>query len=279
MRNILGLSLQFGALVIPVGLSPTRRDGDEKFRKLHRACNTPIRLRAWCDPDEQLLTDPSELVTAWAVADGEYVVLDPDELAALEPSESRTLAVTGIVAAGAVPHRMIERFYYLAPSSSRVAVRTYALLAQALGDSDAEAVGRFVAWGGERICAIAPIVAGDRYALELRTLAFAEDTIDVDELAGELAGVQVAEQELELALDLVGRLTRKLRTDDLESRQRPLVRAMLERKLAGEKIVRPADTPPLLPDPGPLTADLTGALKTSLRKAPRRKRAAAGAAR
>jgi DNA end-binding protein Ku len=275
MKTVLNLSLQLADLVVPVGLSPTRSDGSESFRKLHGACANRITFKPYCEP-EQTLVDADELVSAWEVAKGEYLVLGKDELAALEPPESRTLEITGFVERSQTIDRLVERRYYLAPSSSRVAVRPYALLARALDELDVDAIARFVAWGSERICAITPIDTGAALGLELRTLAFLEDAIGTDELDAELAGVQVADQELELALDLVYRMTRKLRPEDLESRQRPLIRALLDAKLAGEPLVRPADAPSIAEAP-PLTADLTGALKSSLKKAPRRRRPATAA--
>jgi DNA end-binding protein Ku len=273
VKTLLNLTLQIGDVVVPVGLASARRKGDEDFRKLHLACSSPITLKPYCNVEEQLL-EPADLVSAWEVAPGEYVVLSKEELALLEPPESRTLLVTGFVDEAAVDPVLVERSYWLVPSKSRIALRPYALIAGALVERDAAAVARFVGWGSERVCAIGATTDG---ALTLRTLAFREDIVPLEEeLRDELAGVEVADEELELALDLVERMTRKHGTfapDDLESRQRPLIRTLLEAKLAGQPLVRP-DTPGDPPEPGPVTVDLAGALRTSIRKAPRRRRPA-----
>jgi non-homologous end joining protein Ku len=77
--------------------------------------------------------------------------------------------------------------------------------------------------------------------------------------------------------ELVERHTRTLKPADLASVERPRVRQLLDRKLAGEPIVTAAldeqaddvaSTPPV---------ELEAALKRSLKQAPRKRRAAARA--
>lgn len=269
MRTIWNGSLRLGQVAIPVGLAPTVRDGDEKFRRIHRPCLTPVTLRNFCE-HEQLLVEPEDVVPAWQVAKGEYLVMDAEEVAALEPRESRTVAITGFVSIDEFDPLLVRKRYHLVPSKSTIGQRAYGIFAAAMHELDVAALTRFVAWGSEQLGAVTSRGA----VLELATLHFHEDLVQADEIADivDAAAEGVSDTQVELARELVERHTRRLKVDDLTSLDRPRVRALLERKLAGDEIVR-AEEPPADDDVAPV--DFEFALRQSLKQAPRRRRAKA----
>jgi DNA end-binding protein Ku len=261
-RTIWNGTLTLGAIAIPVGIAPTVRDGRERFRRLHEACGTPVSLRPYCTPDEQLL-EPEQIVSAYEVAPGEFLVLDQAELDALEPEETREIPIGCFVGAGDLDPLLEAKRYRLAPSKTVVGGRAYTLLAAAMHDEDAIALARF-SWKGEKIAAI----RSRGTTLELTTLHFDEDLVPVEPDIDPRADVD--EQLRALARELVQRHTRTLQAGDLASLERPRVRAMLEDKLAGQTIIRP-QTPV---EPAAVSSvDLADALQRSLKTAPRPRRA------
>lgn len=261
MKTLWNGSLELGELVIPVGLAATVSDRSPRFRRLHVACSTPVAHRPWCDRDQQLL-DETDIAAAWEVAPGEFLVLTDDERAALEPVESRRMPIDCFVPAGEIDELLVRKRYQLVPSKTTIGRRGYQLLAAAISDLQVAGLVRFVAWRGEQLATI----TSDGDLLQLATLHFTEDllarpTFDpVDQLDDRLH---------QLARELVTRHTRKLRCGDLDSLDRPLIRRLLDAKLAGEPIIRPA----VQEDERATVAslDLETTLQRSLKKAPRRR--------
>jgi len=276
MKTLWNGVLELGEVAVPVGIAATVRDGGEKLRRLHEACATPVSLRSYCGRDEQLLDD-GDVVQAYEVAPGEYLVLTPDETAALKPAESRSMPVQLFVDAVDLDALLVRKHYRLVPSKSSIGRRAYAVLAEAMYELGAVAIVRFTAWQSEQLAAVA---SGDGILLGLVTMHFAEDLVPDGELLDELLADQddPAAAEVDLARRLIARHTRRLKPADLASLERPRVRELLEAKLAGQPIVRPE--PASRTEPSVVAGgDLAGALERSLKKAPRGRRRAAAAAR
>lgn len=269
MKTLWNGTLELDDVAIPVGLAPTVRDNSERLRRIHVDCGSRVTNRGYCERHEQLL-DPDEIVDAWEISPGEYIPVSREAKAALEPVESRRMPIGAFVPAAAIPAALVRKRYQLVPSST-IGVRAYCLFATAIEELQVAGLVRFTAWRSEQLAAL---VSQDA-CLQLRALHFGDDLVAQEELAPIIDTAGPVDQGLlELARELVDRHTRPLRPGDLESLERPRVRAMLEQLLAGEEILRPAPT--VQEDKGPLV-DLEGALRRSLKQAPRRRRRAATA--
>jgi DNA end-binding protein Ku len=270
MRSIWQGTLELGDVTIPVGIVPTVRDGGEKLKRLHEACKTPISLRSFCAREEELV-EAADVVQAWEVAPGEYLVLEPEETAALQPEETRRVPIGCFFAIDDLDPVFVRARYWLAPSKTPVGRRAYAVFAEAMHELDVAALARFT-WKGEKIGAV---YSTGGSVLELLVLHFAEDVLPAEPILDELADAASPAPEVDLAKLLIGRHTRDLdAAADLVSVERPRMRELLEAKLAGQPIVRSDTAPP--PEPGG-AGDLTAALKSSLKHAPRARRRARAA--
>jgi len=104
------------------------------------------------------------------------------------------------------------------------------------------AVGKFVLWGKENLCLIRP--QGEALAME--TLFFVDDVRNKAEIEEAVEGTEVRKPELQLAEQVIESLVGDWKPEDFENEYRRDLKAMLEAKLAGEKITRPepvAETP------------------------------------
>jgi DNA end-binding protein Ku len=268
---LLSGSLNVGALQIPVGLCATFRPGDVDFRTLHRECGTPITQKRWCAFHDRAV-EPEELVKGWEFAKGQFVVVEDDELAALaRDTGALAIDVPGFVDALAIDPLLVDRAYYLSPADHQVGQRAYALLARVLDETGMVALAHFVAWRAERVGVLRP---RSKTVLVLQTLRAVSDLVYPGEIEDAIALVELDAEERELALELVDRMTMPTARlgAQLEPEQRARTQEFLEAKLAGrETVTAPAEQPkPLVPP-----ANLADALRQSIRKAPRRRRAKA----
>jgi len=274
MRTIWNGSLSFGLVNIPIGLalatSPKARASDVSFRQLHRECKTPIRQKRWC-PVHDREVGPDEIVKGWEVSKGEFVVIEDADLEAIQlADDSRAIEITRFVPLEEVDPVYFDRTYYLAPSNTPAQRRPYVLLLEALKDSGMGAVGRFVLRGNETFCLIRP--RGEALALE--TLFLADDVRSQAEIEEAVAETQVKEAELDLARQVIDGLVAEFDPKELESVYRSNLRELLEAKLAGEEIAKPAEVEPEAP-----VIDLMDALRASVAQASKKQKAPAKTAR
>lgn len=238
MKPWLRMSLRVGTIAIPVGLASTKATSRGTIRKLHAECMTPVETRAWCDFHQQVL-GPDDTVRAFEVAPGQLLPLTQDEVDALGPDDTREIRITSVVDSSHAT--AVESSYWLTPSEAPVGRRPYVLLARVLARTELVALSRCVVKGSEWVCAIR--AAGD--VLVLDRLVLADERVTADPIEEQLKAVEVSEQELHLGTELVMSLFRKSgpRPGELTSPHRARVTDLIDRKLAGENIVTPAEQP------------------------------------
>jgi DNA end-binding protein Ku len=270
MRTIWNGSISFGLVNIPVGLAPATRpaarQSDVSFRTLHRECLTPIKQKRWC-PVHDREVFPDELVKGWEVAKGQFVIVEDSDLEAIERAdESRAIEISRFVPLEDVDPVYFDRTYFLAPAAAAAARRPYVLLLAAMRETGMAGVGRMVIRAKEYQCLIRPRGG----ALALETLFLAEDVHSQAEIDEATEDVDVRDNELDLARQVIASLAEEFDPAVLESRYRRDLRALLDAKLKGEPISVPE------PQPEEPVADLLEALKRSVADAKKRKSAGVG---
>ena len=259
MRTTWNGSLSFGLVSIPVGLAPATkpaaRQSDVSFRLLHRECGTPIKQKRWC-PQHDREVGPDEIVKGWEVAKGQFVLVEEADLEALERTDdSRSIEITQFVRIEDVDPIYFDRTYFLVPGQAPAQRRPYVLLLEAMKETGAAALGRFVRSGRESLCLVR--ARGDALALE--TLFLAEDVYSQAEIDEAVADVDVKDAELQLAQQVIAGLEAPFESEALVSEYRRDLRALLEAKLKGEEITVPEEEPAEAP-----VVDLMEALRASV---------------
>ena len=263
MRTTWNGSISFGLVSIPVGLAPATkpaaRASDVSFRMLHRECGTPIKQKRFCPVHERDL-GPDEIVKGWEVAKGQFVIVEDEEIEALQNSDdSRSIEISRFVDASEVDPIYFDRTYFLVPAQETAARRPYVLLLNAMNESGMAALGRFVQQGREKLCLIRP--KGDALALE--TLFLAADVYSQAEIEEAVEETSVKAPELALAQQVIESLAGEFDASALQSDYRRDLKALLEAKLAGEEI---AVAPEQAEEEAP-TVDLMEALRRSVEEA------------
>jgi DNA end-binding protein Ku len=262
MRTTWNGSISFGLVSIPVGLAPATkpaaRASDVSFRMLHRECGTPIKQKRYCPVHERDL-GPDEIVKGWEVAKGQFVVVEDEEIEALQNrDDSRSIEISRFVDAGEVDPIFFDRTYFLVPAQAPAARRPYVLLLNAMRESGMAALGRFVQQGKEKLCLIRP--KGEALALE--TLFLSADVYSQAEIEEAVEETTVKGPELALAQQVIESLSGEFDATELQSDYRRDLRALLEAKLAGEEIAaapEPVEDAPVI--------DLMEALRRSVEEA------------
>jgi DNA end-binding protein Ku len=263
MRTIWNGSISFGLVNIPIGLALATQRNDVSFRTLHRECGTPIKQKRWC-PHHEREVEPDELVKGWEVAKGEFVMVEESDLESVALQRSQSIDILRFVRLEDVDPMYFDRTYYLAPAAADAQRRPYVLLLRAMQETGMAAVGKFVLWGKENLC----LIRAQEDTLAMQTLFYADDVRSKAEIEEAVETTEVRDAELKLAGQVIDSLVGEWDPVEFENEYRRDLKAMLDAKLAGEKITRPE------PAPETPVIDLMEALRRSVAEVQDKKTAA-----
>jgi DNA end-binding protein Ku len=252
-RSIWRGAISFGLVNVPVKLYSAVSKKNVQFNQLHDKDSSRIRMKRFC-AEEDTEVPYEEIVKGYEISPGQYVVITPEELEALDPKKTRTIDIEEFVDLDEIDPLFYEHPYYLAPDTG--ATKPYKLLLAALKETNKVAIARVVIRSKEYLTAIRP--AGD--VLTMETMLFADELIDpseIDELPDE--DVSATEREVEMAQQLIESLASAFEPEKYRDEYRDRVLDLIERKAEGQEIAVTVETeaPTAVPD-------LMAALEASL---------------
>jgi DNA end-binding protein Ku len=265
VRSLWKGAITFGLVHVPVKLYAATADGDVHFRQLHALCHTPIQYRRWC-PHCQAEVGREAIARAVEVAPGEFVELGDDDLAALPLPTLHAIEIQEFVPLAEVDPVFFERSYYVGPGDG--GARPYALLHAVLAEVGRAALAKVALRAKESLCLLRP--AGP--ALTLETMYYPDEVRPVREVEGVPAQASVSPRELEVARELVARLSGPFEPERYQDNYRLALRQLVAERAAGRRVVAPAAAPPA----ADRFQDLLAALQESVRLAEARRQTADG---
>ena len=249
-------SLSFGLVNVPVDVFTAVRDVDLHFRQIHEKDGAPIEVQRWCS-EEDVEVPYEDITHSYELDNGKQVIVDDDELAAIEPRKTRTIDIEQFVDLDDVDPIYFDHPYFLVPSSSDDgAARAYRLLVEVMSDANRAALGRFVMRAREYL-AIVRVRDG---VLTLTTMVFAaavRPTKDVD--AATQKSHKPGAKQLDAAVAVIEELSTEWDPGSYKDRYRARLKRVVDRKRQGKTIKAPE--PEQEPDAAP---DLMAALEQTL---------------
>src|SRR6476659_778885 len=140
-RAIWSGSISFGLVNIPVKLYNAVSKKSVSFNQIDRRTGARIRYRKVSAADDVEVTN-EDIVKGYELPSGDYVLIDDDELAALDPEAVRTIDIEEFVDLADIDPIYYDAAYFLAPD--KATTKPYALLAEAMERSQKVAIARFV---------------------------------------------------------------------------------------------------------------------------------------
>jgi DNA end-binding protein Ku len=222
-------SITIGLVNVPVRLHTMVRDHSFSFRLLHRKDGQPLKYDRVCSRDG-LVVPWAETVKGYEIRKGEFLVFEPDELKAVLPESDRKIRIDKFVHYLSLDPVYFESSYILIPDRSEEA---YSLLVTALQDLNQAAAGT-ITLRTKEYPVIVHVYDG---ALVLTTLRHA-DEVTLPHAFKILPSLPVPKaSELVLAKRIITDLAGDFSINDYPDRFREAVLALIDKKLAGEKLV------------------------------------------
>ncbi|MGW7663427.1 non-homologous end joining protein Ku [Streptomyces sp. NPDC054756] len=230
--------ITFGLVSVPVGLYTATQDHTIHFHQLQRGTSDRIRNRRVNERTGEEVS-PDDIVKGFEVADGEYVVVEPEELDAIAPGRSRAIEISDFVDLDEIEPVYFARPYYLAPRGEEN-LKVYELLRAALEKANRVGVATFVMRGKQYLTAL----RAEEKVLMLQTLHWADEvrdpTRELPQLPERRAG---SGKELDMALQLVDALSGPWEPSRYHDTYEEKVRELVRAKAEGQEIT-PAEEPP-----------------------------------
>jgi DNA end-binding protein Ku len=202
MKPIWKGSIAFGLVNIPVKMYAAINRRPVSFRLLHQKDNSPIEYRRWCTQnDHEVPWD--EVVKGVDLGDGQFYVFSKRELVTLRPKRSEVIDITEFVGEEGIERVLLDQHYYLGPEKE--GQKAFFLLHQTLKKSGKLAIGSFVMREREYVCILGPYGPG----IMLSTLNYLDEVRPMSEVEGVGTAPELKDKELELAEQLIEKLTVK----------------------------------------------------------------------
>jgi DNA end-binding protein Ku len=252
-RAIWKADLVVGKLSLPIKLYSAAVDRRVHFRLVHAADSVPLK-RQLVHPETGDVVESGEAQRGVRLDRGHYVVLEPEELKALEPEAARKIEVTALVGEDALDERWFERPYYLGPEGDSA---RYFALSRALAEASQRGIASWTLRGHAYRGLLLPVDG----ALALVTLRSRAEVLPRSNLAAP-EGEALPARELDLAAQLLRAMTAEFDWSAYRDQHRARVEALVAEKRAGKVRRRSPFKPHAVRDAG-----LAAALQRSLKQA------------
>jgi len=261
MKSIWNGTVSFGLINIPVKVYSATRHNELNFHYLHEEDLGRISTERVCKKCGQSL-DYNELVRGYEHQKGKYIPVTEEDFEKVSVESTKTITITDFVDPQEIDPVFFEKPYYLAPDEN--GEELYVLLREALARTHKVGVAKFSWYEREHL---AMVKATDR-ALILDVMYFADEISQPQELTLPARdGVEISENELDLAERLVETMTSHFTPERYKNTYSQSLRELIDRKRAGLEIeTKPAPRAPTR------AAELVAKLKDSVEQAEKRRK-------
>ena len=253
-RAIWSGAISFGLVNVPVKLYSATSPKTVRFHQLSAKTGARIRQKR-VDQSTGDEVPFEEIVKGYELTPDRYVLIEPEELDALDPKATKTIDIEEFVALADIDPIYFDHSYYLAPSTG--GAKAYGLLLEAMREAGKVAIGKIVIRSKQQLCALRPTGT----VMALSTMLFGDEVLSPDRLdeLDAIGEAQATARELTMAQQLIDSLSAEFDPSRYRDEYRDRVLDLIERKAAGEQLSAPPEAPEATPAP-----DLMAALEASL---------------
>lgn len=237
--------IKFGEVAFAVGLYTAASSSERiAFNTLNRATGNRVR-REFVDSETGDPVERDEQVKGYEIENGDYVVLEPEEVAAAIPDSDKTLKIEAFIPCHEIDDVYFDKPYYLAPD--KMGADAFKLLRDGMRQAKVAALAQTVLFRRLRTVLIRPHGNG----LIGTTLNFDYEVRSSEEAFDDLPEMKIEGEMLELAKHIIntkkGSFDAKTFDDRYETAVAELVKAKIEgRSLPNKKAPAPSKQSDLL---------------------------------
>lgn len=241
----------FGIQLFPA----TSSTSEVSFHQIDRKSNQRIHHLNVVNGDKPV--DNDDIVKGYEYSKGKYIIVEPDEIKNLRLETQKVISVAQFIDSKDLPPYLFEKPYFVVPDQKGSA-DAFAVIREAMIQSDKVAIGEAAFAGREHLIAIAPHPDKKVRGLMAYTLRYAEELRKAKDYFGSIHEHSIDKKQLELANQLIKSQSAPFRLDDYKDDYEAALRELINAKRKDKPL------PVLEEKPEPKVVSLMDALRQSV---------------
>ena len=222
--------IKFGEVACPVALYTAASSSERiAFNTLNRRTGNRVK-REFIDSETGDPVERDAQVKGYEIENGQYIVLEPDEVAAAVPHSDKTLKIDAFIPCSEIDSVYFDKPYYLAPD--RMGTDAFVLLRDGMKRAKVAAIARTVLFRRLRTVLIRPHGKG----LIATTLNFDYEVRSSAEAFEELPDLKIEGEMLELAAHIIGTKKGTFDASTFDDRYEAAVAELVKAKIEGRAL-------------------------------------------
>jgi DNA end-binding protein Ku len=181
-----------------------------------------------------------DIVKGYEYAKGQYVMIEPSEIANLRVPSKHAIAIEQFVDESEIDPAYFEKPYFVAPDGDAQA-EAFAVVREAMGKAGKVGIGKIAFAGREHVVAIMASKDDEGRGLMAYTMRYQEELRNPNEYFASIPKVEIEEDQLELAQQLIKKKTAKFDPKRYKDGYEVALKELVDAKVHNEPI--PVDEP------------------------------------
>jgi DNA end-binding protein Ku len=214
-------SISLSLVSIPVQLYPAARSERTYLHQLHKECNSRVRQPLFC-PTCNRLVDRSEVIKGYEFDEGQYVLMEDEEIKKLAAKSSQVLDIVAFTKLSEIDPIFFDSSYFCVPDDS--GKKAHQLLVKALEDTQTVGIGKLLMHQRDYTV----FLRAYQHGVVLHTMHFANEIRHLPKF-GVVEAVDLKPEEVRLIEQLVKAMTEPFKPkqyhDEFQDKLRKLIEA------------------------------------------------------
>jgi Ku protein len=224
-------TLKLSLVACPVALYPASTAVEKtRFHMINKETGNRLRQQM-VDEETGDVVESDQKARGYEISKGKYIEIDKDELEAVQIESNHTIDIDSFVPRSEIDQRYLNRPYYVVPDG-KAGVDAFAVIRDAMKDSDRVALARIVLTNREHVMAIEPFDKG----LLATTLRYPYELRDAGELFDGIKSPKVTKDMIELASHILETKAAHFKPSNFRDEYENALKKLVRRKASGKPI-------------------------------------------
>ena len=241
----------FGIQLFPA----TSSTSEVSFHQIDRKTHQRVHHLNVINGDQPVAND--DIVKGYEYSKGKYIIVEPEEIKNLRLETQKTISVAQFIDAKDLPPYLFEKPYFVIPDQKGSA-EAFAVVREAMVESDKIAIGEAAFSGREHLIAIAPHPDKKVRGMMAYTLRYAEELRKAKDYFGSIPEQSIDKKQLELANQLIKSQSAPFKLDEFKDDYEAALRELINAKRNDKAL------PAIEEKPKPKVVNLMDALRKSV---------------
>lgn len=226
--------MKIGELTCGVALYTAASTSDRiAFHTINRDTGNRVN-RQFVDRESGKEVAREDQVKGYEVSQDQYVVLEPDEIAAAVPDSDKTLSIDAFIPCSEIDDAYFDKPYYLAPTG-KVAEEAFVLLREGMRKKSVAALASTVLFRRVRTV----LIRAHRDGMIATTLNFDYEVRSAEEAFSDIPKTKIAGEMLDLARHIIDTKAGEFDPSEYEDRYETALADLVKAKIEGRPIEAP----------------------------------------